>query len=124
MTLKSLGILQWFALLAGAVALAVGHTLALGFSFASCNGGGRRWGLPYDSLQASVLGVAALLAVLAGLASSRIILETRGTAYDGEPPLGRIRFLAIAAAVAELFFFAVLVLDLFGTVLNPMCRGA
>jgi hypothetical protein len=124
MTIRRLGILQWFGLLAGAVALAVGHTLAFGLTLARCNAGGAHWGLPNDTVEASILGVCALVAALAGAASCWVIARTRNTTYEGDPPLGRIRFLAIAAAIAELFFFAVLMLDLFGNAFPPVCRGA
>jgi hypothetical protein len=124
MTIRRLGILQWLGLLTGAVALAVAHTLAYGLTLAQCNVGGTGWGIENDPVEAALLGVAALLAALAGVASCWIVAATRGTSYDDDPPLGRIRFLAIAAVVAEVFFFSVLMLDLFGNVLSDACRGA
>ena len=124
MTIRRLSRLQWLALLAGAVALGIGHTLGFGLAIAQCNVGSYRWGIADVPVEAAILGAAALVTLLAGAASVTIVARTRGTSYDDDPPLARIRFFAIAALVANVLFTAVVLLDLFGNVLNIACRQA
>jgi len=122
MTVKRLASLQWLALFAGVIALATGHVLGIGLTYAECNAGGARWGIANDPWEMALLSAAALAMVLSAVAAATIIARTQGTSYDGEPPLARIRFFAIGALVMNVLFTVVMLLDLFGNVFNAVCR--
>lgn len=124
MTTKRLAQLQWFGLFAGAIGIAVAQTLGFGLAIAQCNVGSARWGISNDPVEAAILSSAALVTVLAGTASATIVVRTQGTSFDDDPPLARIRFLAIGALVANVLFAAIVLLALFGNVLNGVCTQA
>lgn len=122
MTRRRLEVLQWAGLFAGAVAWAAAHVLGYGVTLAECNVAGSHWGISHDAWAGTLLAVAAVLALLAGVAAVAVLVDTRTASYESDPPTGRIRFFAIAAAVANFLFFVVLLLDLAGTLSNTVCR--
>jgi hypothetical protein len=124
MTVRRLGILQWVGLLAGAGAWAAAHVLGVGLTLATCNRGGAHWRIDNHPWEAALLAAAGLCAIAAGVASTLVLRETRDTTYEGAPPLGRIRFLAIAATAANVIFVVLLVLDLVGNLSNSVCTQA
>lgn len=121
MTIKRLNMLQWAGLLAGGLAFAVAHVFGYGVSLAECSG---RWSIANDPVEATLLCIAAACAVAAGAASALVLRETRSTSYEDDPPLARIRFFAIAAAVANVIFLMILLLDLVGNLAAAVCRQA
>jgi hypothetical protein len=124
MTVRRLGILQWVGLLAGAGAWAAAHVLGVGLTLATCNRGGEHWRIDSHPWEAALLATAALCVLVAGLASTLVLRETRNTTYEGAPPVGRIRFLAIAATAANVIFLVLLLLDLAGNLANTVCTQA
>jgi hypothetical protein len=122
MTLRRLEILQWTGLLGGALAFTCAHVLGFGITEAQCNAGGLRWGISNDAWELAALGVAAAFVVLSELAATVVVVRTRDESYEDPPAPGRIRFLAIAAAVANLIFLTIIVLDALGAVVNVACR--
>jgi len=124
MTVRRLGILQWAGLFAGAAAWAAAHVLGVGLTLATCNRGGAHWRIANHPWAAALLATAALCALAAGLASTLVLRETRTTTYEGAPPLGRIRFFAIAATAANGIFLVILILDLAGTLATTVCTQA
>jgi hypothetical protein len=124
MTIRRLNVLQWVGLFGGVVAWAAAHVLGVGLTLAECNRGGAHWRIANDPWQAALLGTAGLCALVAGLASAVVLRETRETTYEGAPPVGRIRFLAIAATAADVIFVVLLLLDLAGNLSNTVCTQA
>jgi hypothetical protein len=122
MTVRRLAVLQWAGLLAGAAAWACAHIVGYGIAQAEC--GANDWGINNDVWQGSLLGASALLVVLAEAAALTVLVRTRGASYEDAPPVGRIRFFAIAAAVANVIFLAMLSLDLAGNLVDIACRQA
>jgi hypothetical protein len=122
MTLQRLNALQWFGLLAGGLAFAAAHILGYGTTLAECNPGTANWGISHVVWEVVLLGTAAALVVVAETASIAVLLGTRDTTYESEPPPSRIRFLAIAAAIANVLFFMVVILDLVSTISHTVCR--
>jgi hypothetical protein len=53
-----------------------------------------------------------------------VIVLTRGVSYEDEPPVGRIRFFAIAALLANVLFIVMVVLYAAGSIANDPCRQA
>lgn len=122
MTLRRLEILQWTGLLLGALMFTFAHVVGYGITEAHCNAGGLHWGISNDAWQLAALGGAAAFVVASELAAALVVFRTREESYEDPPPPGRLRFLAIAAVVANLIFFTIIVLDALGVVLNVTCR--
>ena len=124
MTLRRLSMLQWVGLLLGAGVWAAQHVVGFGITQAECGAGGRGWGISHDVWQAALMGAAAAFVVSAEAAAIGVVLGTRDTTYESEPPPSRIRFLAIAAVAANLIFLAIIILDGLATIFNTPCRQA
>ena len=52
------------------------------------------------------------------------VVLTRAVSYEDDPPVGRIRFFAIAALIANVLFIVMLVLYTAGSIANDPCRQA
>jgi len=124
MTVRRLGILQWVGLLAGAAAWAAQHVIGFGVTQAECGVGGARWGISNDVWQATLMAAAAAIVVGAGLASVSVLVATRDTSYESEPPRSRIRFFAIAATAANVIFLMIILLDGLASLFAVPCRQA
>ena len=122
MTLRRLEILQWTGLLAGGAAWAFAHVFGYGMTLAQCSAGSAHWGISNDVWEGTLLSTSAVLVLLAGAASVTVLLRTHDTSYEDEPPLSRIRFLAIAAVVANVIFLGIVLLDLAGNLSSVVCR--
>ena len=123
MTLRRLGILQWFGLIAGAGVWFAQHVVGFGITQAECSSGGAGWGIGNDVWQAALLAASALLILAAEAAAVAVFRGTRGTAYDSDPPPpSRLRFFAIAAMVANVIFLMIVLLDGFASIVNVTCR--
>jgi hypothetical protein len=121
---RRLEVLQWFGLLAGAAVWASQHLLGFGITQAECSPAGRRWGISNDVWQGMTMGVAAGVVACAGLAAAAVLISTREASYESEPPIGRIRFFAIAAIVANAIFLTIILLDGIASIVNASCRGS
>jgi hypothetical protein len=65
---------------------------------------------------------AALVVVLAEAAAVAAFTATREIDKEGEPPLGRIRFLSAAALAIGPLFLALVLLGGIGAAVHPACR--
>jgi hypothetical protein len=124
LSLRSLAVLQWFGLLAGAGAWAGQLVVGFGVTQAECGAAGSRFGIGYDVWQAALLGACVLAILVAEAAAVTVFLSTRGTSYEEEPPVGRMRFFAIAAMAANLIFLMIVVLSGTASIANVTCRQA
>ena len=120
--MRRLEILQWAGLLGGALLWGLGHVVGYGVTEARCSSGGAGWGIHLDLWEGLINGLAWGLALAAALASLSVILATRESSYESPPPVGRLRFFAIAALVANVIFMTALVFYVLGTVFNVACR--
>jgi hypothetical protein len=118
----SLESLLWFGLLAGPLAYVVEHVVGVGLTFATCSPAGSRWNVPMHGVQIGVTAGAALVIVLAEAASYAAFAATRHVDQEGEPPLGRIRFLSTAALAIGPLFLALVLLGGVGAAVHPLCR--
>jgi uncharacterized membrane protein len=121
-TLRRLGILQWTGLLLGAVIWFAYHIAGFGLTEASCDSVG--WNIHHDLWQTVGMVVAALVVLAATAAATGVLLQTRDASYEAEPPIGRIRFFAIAAVTANVLFLMIVLLDGIGAIFNVACRQA
>ena len=123
MTLRRLAVLQWVGLLAGAAAWAAQFLAGYWITAADCGRGGSR--LANDPWQAGLMAVGALCVVAAEAVAITVVRRTRATSYatDG-PPLGRIRFLALAAVAANAAFLMIILLSGIAALAAADCRQA
>jgi hypothetical protein len=124
MTLRRLAILQWAGLFLGAATWATQFVLGYGVTEARCSQVNSRWGLDNDPWQASLAAVAVALILLAEASAATVLVRTRASSYEDDPPVGRIRFFAVAAVVANLFFLTIVVLSGVASIVNIACRQA
>jgi hypothetical protein len=128
MSLRTLSVLQWFGVLAGAGAWTVQHVLGYGLGQATCAAGGRHWGIPYDPWQLAVMSAAGLVIVLAEACAAIVFVRTRGANYGdgpleevGEVRRDRLHFFATAALVANVLFLAIPLLAGLAAVFSVLC---
>jgi len=105
---RRLEALQWFGLFGGAVAWTAQLVLGFGLAQAACSTGGSRLGVGTTLPQLALTAGAGLVTVLAALAALAVAMATREGKYDGPPPIGRRRFLALGALAANLLFLAII----------------
>jgi len=122
MTIRRLNVLQWVGLFVGAAVWWAQHIIGLGITQAECSVGGAHWGISNDVWEGSLMGAAAAVVAFAELASVSVLRATTNASYEGEPPLSRIRFFAIAASVANVIFLVIILLDGFASIFAVTCR--
>lgn len=132
MKLERLAVLQWVGLLTGALAWTSVHLAGIGISQAECNATGQsRWHLSNPAWEGTVLGVAALCVVVAGICATIVFWRTRGFEFgDGPPEEGfegerkptRIHFFSAAAVAANAIFLMIILLELAAEFGNVACR--
>jgi hypothetical protein len=116
--------LQWFALLAGALAWAVQLVVGFGAATATCSAAGAQWGVDTRAWILTVTLVAGTVVLLAEAAAVAVLRETSGVPQDGPPPDGRRRFFALAAALGNVLFFVAVVLGGIGSLAHQPCHGS
>jgi len=130
-TLGQLAVVQWIGVVVAPLAWTGQHVVGYGAGEARCSVGGASWGISYDTWQLAILVAAGLLVVVSEAAAVTVFLATRDTNYgDGPPgagrwggavPYSRLHFFAMAAMVANVLFFAVILLDGLGAVFSTLC---
>jgi hypothetical protein len=124
MTLRRLAVLQWVGLILGAWVWGAQHVLGWGITEAACNSGHTAAGINHDLWQAILTAAAAVLVVGGEAAAIAVIRATRDSSYESEPPVGRLRFAAIAALAANVIFLMIILLDGLAAIFNVACRQA
>ncbi len=122
MTRPSLESLQWFGLLAGPLAFLCEHVVGVGTTFADCSPAGSGWAVPMHGIQVGMTAAAAVVIVLAEAAALVAFRATRDVDKEGEPPLGRIRFLSTAALGIGPIFLTLVLLGGVGAAVHPACH--
>ena len=124
MTLRRLAVLQWVGLILGAWVWGAQHVLGWGITEAACNSGHAAAGINHDLWQAILTAAAAVLVVGGEAAAIAVIRATRDSSYESAPPVGRLRFAAIAALAANVIFLVIILLDGLAAIFNVACRQA
>ena len=104
-------LLQWFGLFGGAAAWTGQHAALFWLASAHCNPSGSRWGIGVTGWQIAVTVATGTVALAAEAAAIATVLQTQGEEHDGPPPLGRIYFFAVAAAIGNVLFLGAIALD-------------
>jgi hypothetical protein len=115
-------VLQWVGLGLGGVVWFAAHIVGWGITEASCDSAG--FSIDHDLWQALTMSAAGALVLAAEAAAVRVLLGTRETSYEAAAPAGRVRFLALAAVVANALFLMIILLDALGAIFNVACRQA
>jgi hypothetical protein len=123
-TLRSFAVaelLQWFGLLAAALAWTAQLVIGFGVGLAACSAGSARWGIDVHAWELGLTIAGGLVALLAEAASVALFLETRGRGEYDAPPRGRRHFFVVAAMVGNALFFVAILLNGVGTLSHPPC---
>ena len=119
-----LELLQWYALLGGALAWAGQHVLDYFVSAAGCSTSVGHWHVNMGLWQ-TLVGIAALAGVLlAELAAYRVYQATKNVDENAPGPDGRQRFFAEAALLGNVLFLMLVLLDTAGGVYHLNCQVA
>lgn len=111
--------LLWFGLFGAAGAWTVEHVAGYAITEAACSPAGNAWGLSLDALVIAVTAVTALVAVLSEASAIWTYRRTRDA--GDEPPPSRIHFLAIVGLAIGPLFLAMILMSGFGAVLLLDC---
>lgn len=122
--MRRLEVLQWLGLLLGAAVWGAAHVIGYGTVEASCNSGAPVFGIDLHLWEGLINGVSALVSLGAALSATAVIVATQNVSYEDDPPIGRVRFFAIAALIANVLFIVMVVLYAAGTIANTPCRQA
>jgi hypothetical protein len=122
--MRRLEILQWTGLLVGALVWAAAHVIGFGTTEAACNSAAPTFAVDFHLWEGLINGLAALVALSAAAAATAVLVRTRDVSYEDDPPIGRIRFFAIAALLANVLFVMIIVLYLVGSLGNTPCTQA
>jgi hypothetical protein len=122
--MRRLEVLQWTGLLLGALMWGTAHIVGYGTTEASCNGAAPAFGIDQHVWEGVINGVTAAVTLAAAVASVAVLLQTRNVSYEDDPPIGRVRFFAIAALLANVLFIVIILLYAAGTAANMPCRQA
>jgi hypothetical protein len=116
--------LQWVGLLGAALVWAGQHVVGFGTAVADCAVGSRHWGIGLDVWELALLAAAATLVLVSEAAAIGVLRETRGVEYGDPAPWGRRHFFALAAAVGNVLFLAIILMTGLASVYHPECRQA
>jgi hypothetical protein len=114
-------LLQWYALLGGALAWTAQLVLGFGVTVARCGAGGD-FGLPVDTWQIVLMVVAGGLVLVGEAAAVVVFMTTRALDHDSPPPDGRRHFFASAALIGNLLFLMIILLSGIGIVAHAPCH--
>lgn len=114
MTRFRLELLQWYALLGGAVVWAAQHVTGYFISTAGC-------GSPGIGAQAPQIAVAVVAGALILIAEAAAAVVFRATSGEDAPPGARLHFFAEAALLGNVLFFVIVVLTGVGSVYHLPC---
>ncbi len=115
-------VLQWFALLGGALAWAAQFVLAFWIAASRCSPANAGWHTPEQTFYVAATAPAALVALLAEAAAVWLYLQLRD--HDGTPPGGRHVFFAYASIAGNALFLALILLEGIGVLYHLGCVQA
>jgi hypothetical protein len=120
MSRTRLEVLQWYALLGGALAWTVEHVLGY---FVSDGGCSRL--VAHAGLWGGLLTGFGVVAVVAAQAAAVVVYRaTSGVGHDAPGPEGRLHFFAVAALVGNVLFLMLVGLDGLGSLTQLPCAQA
>ena len=116
---RRVSLLTWFGLLAAPLAWVGQHMFGVMLVEAACNPSGIVWAVPVDGATTAATAVAAVIAVLGGVAA---LLAYRSIPKDEtDPPEARVRFIAIIGIAISPLFLAIVLMSGITVVGLPEC---
>jgi hypothetical protein len=112
--------LVWFGVLGAPLAWTAQLWIASGLTIAACSRAGTSWDLPVDGLTIALTAGATTIAVVAGASSLAIMRATRDA--GGEPPGGRVHFLATIGITVSFLFGCLIVMTGAGVTSLDLCQ--
>ena len=112
----------WFGVLAAPLAWAALHVFGYAVSEASCDAGGRRWGIPSDTLTGIATGVAAVVC-LAGFVVALGVMRATPDEHQ-PPPAGRRHMLGVVGVTISPLFLAIVLMGGIGALVLGECHQA
>jgi hypothetical protein len=119
-----LELLQWYALLGGALVWTAEHVAGYFVSVAGCSPSVGHWGVDAGLWGGLLVGVGLVLVLTAQAAAFVVYRETASVDRDAPGPAGRLHFFAVAALVGNALFFMLIVLDGLGSLYHLPCTQA
>lgn len=120
-----LELLQWFALLGGALAWTAVHVVGFGFAEGGCAVAGAQWDFHLVPMQVTLVVLAGLTVVAAEASAVFVYRETKDVDVSRAPgPYGRMQFFAQAAILGNVLFFVIVLLDAIGALYHVRCHQA
>lgn len=116
--------LQWYGLFGAALVWTAQLIVGFGATVARCSAAGAGWGIGLHTWEIVLTAAAAALALTAEIAAVTILVRTRGVDHSAEAPLGRRRFFAVAAALANVLFLCAILMSGLGVLTHAACRQA
>jgi hypothetical protein len=114
-----LGVLLWFGVLGAPTAWTLQHVAGFTLTEARCQEVSRTWVVPMDTWTAAVTAMAALIAVLAGVAALASWRRTRDAGED--PPESRIHFMSVMGMTLTPLFLMIILMSGIGALVLPEC---
>ena len=97
------------------------HLIGQAISQAACSTANASWGVSNRAWQIALLAVACTLILLSEAAAVTAFRSTNES-YQGPPPEGRIRLIAIAAMTTNLIYLVIVLLDGVASIVDIACR--
>jgi hypothetical protein len=113
-------LLVWVGVLGAPTAWTLQLWISTGLTLAACGAAGRSWNIPVDEITIGVTVVAAVTAAVAGASALRILRDTRDA--PGDPPAGRVHFLATIGVAVSFLFGCLIVMTGLGVVFHDLCH--
>jgi hypothetical protein len=121
---KRLEFLQWFGFLVGGTTWFAVFLAGAGTSQAVCNPASGRWGIPHDTVEASLMAFGAAAVLAAEIASILVYRAVRRAEEQGPPPEARLKFFAVASMAGNLVFLMIILLTGIATIVDRTCHQA
>jgi hypothetical protein len=113
--------LVWFGLLGAPLAWTVQHVTGFGLTQAACRRTGIDPGVQVDGTTLITTGLAALIAIAAGV-TALMIFRRVDAEPSGPPPGSRVKFLAILGMTIAPLFLAIILMSGIASAVLPDCR--
>ncbi len=112
--------LVWFGVLGAPLAWTAQLWSGIALTFADCGAGTRGWDLPVGTLRVALMALPTAVALLAAASAYAVLRATRGA--SGEPPAGRVRFLATIGVTVSVLFSCLIVMGGLGMAIVDPCH--
>jgi hypothetical protein len=115
-------LLQWVGLFGAALTWTAQQVAGIGVTFAHCNPASGSFGLDATAIQIALMAAGVTFVLVAEAAEISVLLATSDVEDSVQPPWGRRRFFAVAAAIGNVLFLVMILLSGTGAIVFNGCR--